>query len=173
MTTTGFATCDFNLWPQFSKGILLTLMFVGACAGSTAGGLKISRVVIMFKMGLREIKRMIHPRSVGSVKFEGKDVDEHTKNSITTYFAVYMMCFVGFFLLVLLDGNGFDFETNFTATAACFNNIGPGFGVVGPAGSFAEYTDFTKVILSFAMLFGRLEIFPLLIALIPSTWKKK
>ena len=172
MTTTGYATCDFNLWPQFSKGILFILMFIGACAGSTAGGLKISRVVIMLRMGLREIKRMIHPRSVGSVKFDGKDIDEHTKSSITTYFAVYMMCFMGFFLLLSLEG-AFDFETNFSAVAACFNNIGPALGKVGPAGSFAGYSDFSKAILSFAMLFGRLEIFPLLIALIPSTWKKK
>ena len=95
-----------------------------------------------------------------------------TKSSITTYFSVYMMCFIGFFLLLCLEGK-FDFETNFTAIAACFNNIGPGFGIVGPSGSFAEYSDFSKVVLSFAMLFGRLEIFPLLIALIPSTWKKK
>ena len=173
MTTTGYATTDFNLWPQLSKSLLLILMFIGACAGSTAGGLKISRIVILFKMGLREIKRMIHPRSVGSVKFEGKDVDDHTKRSVTTYFAVYMMCFFVIFLLVSFEGAPFDFEANFSAVTACFNNIGPGFGVVGPAGSFAEYSEFSKAVLSFAMLFGRLEIFPLLIALIPSTWKRK
>ena len=148
-------------------------MFIGACAGSTAGGLKVSRVVILFKMGLREIKRMIHPRSVGSIKFEGKDVDDHTKNSITAYFAVYMMCFFMIFLLLSFEGAPFDFESNFTAVAACFNNIGPGFGVVGPMGSYAAYSEFSKVLLSFAMLLGRLEIFPLLIAIIPSTWRRK
>ncbi len=173
MTTTGFATADFNVWPQFSKSILFVLMFIGACAGSTAGGLKVSRVVILFRMGLLEIKRMIHPRSVGSVKFEGKDVDEHTRSSITTYFSVYMMCLFIIFLLLSLEGEPFDLETNFSAVAACFNNIGPGFSIVGPMGSYALYSDFSKLLLSFAMLLGRLEIFPLLIALIPSTWKKK
>ncbi|MBQ7399273.1 MAG: TrkH family potassium uptake protein [Clostridia bacterium] len=173
MTTTGFATSDFNLWPNLSKTVLLILMFVGACAGSTAGGLKVSRVVILFKMGLREIKRMIHPRSVGSVKFEGKEVDEHTKSSITTYFAVYMMCFFAILFLLSFEKAPFDFETNFSAVAACFNNIGPGFGLVGPMGSYAQYSEFSKILLSFAMLFGRLEIFPLLIALIPSTWRRK
>ena len=173
MTTTGFATADFNLWPELSRSVLLILMFIGACAGSTAGGLKVSRIVILFKMGLREIKRMIHPRSVGSVKFEGKDVDEHTKNSITTYFAIYMMCFFMFFLLLSFEGEPFDFESNFSAVTACFNNIGPGFGVVGPMGSYALYSDFSKILLSFAMLLGRLEIFPIVIALIPSTWKRK
>ncbi len=173
MTTTGYSTFDFNTWPEFSKSILLILMFIGACAGSTAGGLKISRLIILFKMGLREIKRMIHPRSVGSIKFEGKDVDEHTKSSITTYFAVYMMCFFVIFLLLSLEGAPFDFETNFSAVTACFNNIGPGFGVVGPMGSYEQYSAFSKILLSFAMLFGRLEVFPLLIALIPSTWKRK
>ena len=151
----------------------MILMFIGACAGSTAGGLKVSRVVILFKMGLREIKRMIHPRSVGSVNFEGKEVDEHTKSSITTYFAVYMICFFTIFLLLSFEKAPFDFETNFSAVAACFNNIGPGFGIVGPMGSYAQYSDFSKIVLSFAMLFGRLEIFPLLIALIPSTWRRK
>ena len=173
MTTTGFATSDFNLWPNLSKTVLMILMFIGACAGSTAGGLKVSRVVILFKMGLREIKRMIHPRSVGSVNFEGKEVDEHTKSSITTYFAVYMICFFTIFLLLSFEKAPFDFETNFSAVAACFNNIGPGFGIVGPMGSYAQYSDFSKIVLSFAMLFGRLEIFPLLIALIPSTWRRK
>ena len=172
MTTTGFATTDFNLWPQLSKTLLLILMFIGACAGSTAGGLKVSRVVILFKMGLREIKRMIHPRSVGGVKFEGKDVDEHTKSSITTYFAVYMICFFVILFLLSFESAPFDFETNFSAVAACFNNIGPGFEIVGPMGNYAAFSAFSKVTLSFAMLFGRLEIFPLLIALIPSTWKK-
>lgn len=172
ITTTGFSTVDFVSWPSFSKAVLLILMFVGGCAGSTAGGLKISRAVILVKMGYREIKRMVHPRSVCSIKFEGKDVDDHTKHGITTYFGMYMIGIILTFLVISLDG--FDFETNFTTAVTCFNNVGPGLGkIVGPLGSFAEYSDFSKFILSFAMLFGRLEIFPLLIALIPSTWKKR
>ncbi len=170
ITTTGFATTDFNLWPGFSKAVLLILMFCGACAGSTAGGLKISRVIILFKMGLREIKRMIHPRSVASVKFEGRDVDDHIKSSITTYFGVYMFCILAIFLLLSLEP--YDFETNFTAVVTCFNNVGPGFNLVGPSGSFSIYSDFSKLLLCIALLLGRLEIFPLLIALIPSTWRR-
>lgn len=185
ITTAGFATTNFDLWPEFSKTILLILLFTGACAGSTAGGLKISRVIILFKMGVREVKRMIHPRSVGAVKCEGKEVDETTQSSIARYFAVYMLCFFVIFLLLSIDPypdiamkekaleNVSAFETNFTAAATCFNNVGPGFNLVGPMGSFAGYSDFSKFLLSFAMLFGRLEIFPLLIALIPSTWKRK
>ena len=172
ITTTGFATYDFTLWPSFSKAVLLILMFIGGCAGSTAGGLKVSRAVILFKMAGREIKRMIHPRSVCSIKFEGKDVDDHTKHSITTYFGVYM---IGIFLtFLILSLNGFDFETNFTAAVTCFNNVGPGISkLIGPMGSFAVFSDFSKLLLSFVMLFGRLEVFPLLIALNPSTWKKR
>lgn len=171
ITTTGYATTDFNLWPSFSKAILLIFLFTGACAGSTAGGLKISRVVLLFKMIAREVKTMIHPRAVATVKFEGKEVDKHTQNSVTTYFAVYILCIFVFFLIISLEP--FDFETNFTAAATCFNNVGPGFGMVGPAGSFAVYSDLSKVVLSLAMLMGRLEIFPILIALIPSTWTKR
>lgn len=170
VSTSGFATTDFNLWPDFSKALLLIVLFTGACAGSTAGGLKISRVILLFKMISKEIKRLIRPRSVSNIKFEGKDVDDHTQSSVTTYFAVYMICF--FIIFVIISLEPFGFETNFTAVAACFNNVGPGFGMVGPAGSFASYSDFSKLVLSLAMLMGRLEIFPLLIALIPSTWKK-
>lgn len=171
VTTTGYVTSDFNLWPDFSKAILFVLLFTGACAGSTAGGLKMSRLVIMTKMIRREITRMIHPRSVSSVKFEGKEVDESVQKSITTYFATYMM--VIFIIFLIISREPFGMGTNFTATVTCFNNVGPGFDMVGPSGSFAAYSDLSKVALSFAMLFGRLEIFPLLIALIPSTWKKK
>lgn len=170
ITTSGFSTADFNLWPSLSKAILLILMFFGGCAGSTAGGLKISRVVLLFKQILREIKHMLHPRAVTSVTCEGKPVDNQTLNSVAIYFAVYITCFVATFLLICIEP--FDFETNFTAVAATFNNVGPGFGAVGPLGSFAEYTYFSKTVFSFAMLFGRLEIFPLIIALSPSTWKK-
>ncbi len=170
ITTTGFATQDFDLWPTLSKTILLLLMFIGACAGSTGGGLKISRIVLLFKNIKREIKQMIHPRSVSTVKFESKRLEEKTVSSVGTYLAVYLMCFVVIFLLVSFEP--FSLETNFSAVAACFNNIGPGFDVVGPTQNFVQYSDFSKIILSFAMLLGRLEIYPLLIFMLPSLWKK-
>ncbi len=171
ITTTGFTTADFNLWPELSKTILITLMFVGGCAGSTAGGLKISRIVMMFKTIRREIKHLLHPRSVASVTFEGKRVDEETLSSTTNYFATYMFCF--FFILIILGFDKTDFVTDFSAVTACFNNVGPGLGAVGPTSSFAEYSNISKIVLSFAMLFGRLEIYPMIIALSPRTWIKK
>ena len=171
ITTTGYATADFNLWPQFSRSIIFVLLFTGACAGSTAGGLKLSRVIILFKMGIRETKRLVHPRSIGSVKFEGKDVDETTQNSIAKYFAVYMMCIFVIFILLSAGPETFGFETSFTAAVTCFNNVGPGFDLIGPMGSFNVFSDYSKILLSFCMLLGRLEIFPILIAIIPSTWK--
>lgn len=171
MTTTGYATADFNLWPNLSKGILVVLMCIGACAGSTAGGLKMSRVMLLMKMIRRELRHMMHPRSVGVVKFEGKKVDNQTLSSVNAYFAIYVVISAVIFLLLCFDG--FDLETNLTAMIACFNNIGPGLGRVGPAASFAGYSVFSKLVLSFAMLLGRLEIFPLLFAVIPSTWMKK
>ena len=171
VTTTGFSTADFNLWPGLSKGILLILMFIGGCAGSTAGGLKVSRFVMMIKMIRREFMKMIHPRSVSAVRIEGKKVDDTTLNGVNVYFALYMVIYFAVFLLLCLEP--FDFETNFTAVAACYNNIGPGFGAVGPMGSFSGYSAFSKIVLSATMLLGRLEIYPLLFALIPSTWTKK
>jgi len=170
MTTTGFSTVDFDLWPSLSKGLLLLLMCFGSCAGSTAGGLKISRVVIMFKMILGEIRRMLHPRAVTSVKFEGKAVDKQTLSSVTIYFVAYILFLVCAFLLICFEP--FGFESNVSAVIATFNNIGPGLGAVGPMGGFGGYTDFSKIVFSFAMLLGRLEIFPLVIALSPATWKK-
>ena len=171
VTTTGFRTADFKLWRGLSKGILLILMFIGGCAGSTAGGLKVSRVVMMIKMIRREFMKMIHPRSVSAVRIEGKKVDDTTLNGVNVYFALYMVIYFAVFLLLCLEP--FDFETNFTAVAACYNNIGPGFGAVGPMGSFSGYSAFSKIVLSATMLLGRLEIYPLLFALIPSTWTKK
>lgn len=171
ITTTGYSTTDFNLWPSFSKAVLLLLMFIGGCAGSTAGGLKVSRVVLLFKMIKRGILKMIHPRSVSSVKFEGRTVDDATARGIGVYFAIYMgLCAVVF---LALSFEPFDFETNFTAMATCVNNVGPGFGAVGPASSFALYSPISKIILSVAMLLGRLEIYPILLTLIPSVWVKK
>ena len=170
MTTAGFSTADFNLWPEMSKAILVFLMFIGASAGSTGGGLKVSRLMILFKSVKREVKKLLHPRSVSSVNFEGKSLEENTINGVTTYFAVYCICIVATFLLISFEP--FGFETNFTAAVACFNNIGPGLGLVGPMGSYADFSVVSKIVLSFAMLFGRLEVFPMLIALTPSSWKK-
>ena len=171
ITTTGYATTDFNLWPTLSKTVILILMFCGGCAGSTAGGLKISRVVMLFKTVLKEFKKALHPRSVGKIHFEGKPIEDSTISSVTTYFVIYMICFLGLFLLISFEN--FGFETNLSAVAACFNNIGPGFGAVGPVSNYNAYTDFSKIILSFAMLLGRLEIFPLIIMLSARTWRNK
>lgn len=171
ITTTGFSTVDFNLWPTLSKTVILILMFVGACAGSTGGGFKITRMVMLFKSIKQELKRMIHPRSVSVVQFEGKVLDKVTLNSVSTYLALYMVSLIAIILLISFEP--FNFETTFSAALSCFNNIGPGIGAVGPMGSFADYTGFSKIVLSFAMLLGRLEIYPLLIALTPSTWTKK
>ncbi len=170
ITTTGYATADFDLWPSFSKAILFSLMLLGACAGSTGGGFKVSRVIILFKKIGSEIKRLLHPRSVKTITFEGKRLDEQTINGVAIYLAIYIVCFILLFLAVSLDK--FDFETNFSAVSACFNNIGPGFGAVGPTGSFAGFSIFSKIILTFAMLLGRLEIFPLIIVAMPATWSK-
>ena len=170
MTTTGFATTDFNLWPSFSKAILLLLMSIGACAGSTAGGLKVSRVIILFRLIHREIRQLLHPRSVNTIKLDGKQLDETTLRSVSGYFAVYMLTTAMIFLLLSFEP--FDLETNLSATFACFNNIGPGFGAVGPVSNYAAYSPFSKIALSFAMLMGRLEIFPLVLSFLPGTWKK-
>lgn len=171
ITTTGYATTNFDLWPGLSKTVLFILMFIGGCAGSTAGGIKVSRIVMMVKMVFNELRFMVRPRSVNTVHFEGKTVDEQTQRSVANYFLIYILCYFAIFILICFEP--FGFESNFTAVAACFNNVGPGFGVVGPAGSFADYSAFSKVVLSFAMLLGRLEIFPLIIALTPRTWMRK
>ena len=171
VSTTGYATADFNLWPGLSKALLVLLMFVGGCAGSTGGGLKAARVVILIKSIGKELKRLLHPRSVKTVMSEGKRLDDETLNGVTSYFAVYTICIMAVF--ILLSFEPFDFETNFTASVACFNNIGPGLAGVGPASSFAEYSGFSKIVLSFAMLLGRLEVFPLLLGLNPLIWKKQ
>lgn len=171
ITTTGYATADFNLWPTLSKTILVILMFIGACAGSTAGGLKVSRVVLLFKTIGREFRKLLHPRSVNSVKFEGKTVDSATIGTVTTYFATYIFCLVTIFLVLSFEP--FDFETNATAAISCFNNVGPGLAGVGPAASYAEYSDLSKIVLSLAMLLGRLEIYPMLLVFMPSLWTKE
>lgn len=174
VSTTGYSTADFNMWPGLSKAILFCLMFIGGCAGSTAGGLKFSRVVIIFKMIKREFSQMLHPRSVGVVKVEGKKMERKTLVSVANYFALYIIIIAIVFLVLSLEtGKIFTFETNLSATVACFNNIGPGFDGVGPMSSYAAYSGISKITLSLAMLLGRLEIYPILIALSPSTWTKK
>lgn len=171
VSTTGYSTADFNLWPGVARSLLFVLMFVGGCAGSTAGGLKLSRVMLLFKMIKKELRHMLHPRSVNVIKFEGKKVDNPTLNSVGTYFALYIAGIMVTFLLICFEP--FDLETNLTAAISCFNNVGPGLSAIGPASSYAGYSDFSKIILSIAMLLGRLEIFPIWIALSPSTWSKK
>ena len=172
ITTTGYSTVDFNLWPQLSKTLVLVLMFSGACAGSTAGGLKISRTIMLFKQIKKELLHMLHPRSVSTVKMEGKKVETTTLNSVCVYFAFYIAIILLVFLLLSLEPN-FSIESNFSAAVSCVNNIGPGLDAVGPMSSYAAYSPFSKILLSFAMLFGRLEIYPILFALTPSTWTKK
>lgn len=171
ITTTGYSTADFALWPTFSKFIIIALMFIGGCAGSTAGGIKVSRVLLGFKSVVKDLKKLIHPRSVGTVRYEGKTLDQATSNGIASYFTVYFLLF--FVLLLVLSLEPYDFETIFTAAATCFNNVGPGLSLVGPYGNFGFFSTFSKYLLSLAMLFGRLEIYPMLLALTPSFWKKK
>lgn len=171
-STTGFSTADFNQWPELSKTLLVLLMFMGGCAGSTAGGLKVSRLVMLYKIVKRELRHLLHPRSVGAVRFEGKTVDNTTLISVANYFAIYAGLFVVFLLIVSFQP-GFNLQSNFTAVASCFNNIGPGLDLVGPASNFAAYKPVLKLVLSFAMLFGRLEIYPMLISMSPSTWLRK
>ena len=146
-------------------------MFIGACAGSTGGGIKVSRVVMLIKNCKRELQRMLHPRSVAVVRFEGKRVDNTTINAVSSYLAIYTLFFC---LIVFIIGiENFDLETNISAVAACFNNIGPGFGRVGAAMNYSEFSGLSKIVLSIAMLLGRLEIYPIILTLSPSTWSKK
>lgn len=171
LSTAGFSSADFNVWPGLSKAILMVLMFIGGCAGSTAGGVKVSRVIILFKSVRRELRRMIHPRSVSSLRLDGRNVDDQTISGVGTYFAFYIGIMMISFLLISFEP--FDFETRFSSVVACFNNVGPGFGAVGPMGSYADYSPFSKLVLSAAMLFGRLEIYPLIFVFSPSLWTKK
>jgi trk system potassium uptake protein TrkH len=145
-------------------------MFMGACAGSTAGGLKVSRVILFFKSCHAEFRHMLHPRSVNILRMEGKKVEKETQKGVVIYFTLYMLCFFGIYLFLSLDGK--DFETTFTAVAATINNIGPGFGQVGPASSFNIFSPFAKIVLSFSMLLGRLELWPILLTFHPGVWKR-
>lgn len=172
ITTTGFMNTDFNLWPQFSKSILLILMIVGACAGSTGGGVKVSRIIIIAKHMRIELKKIIHPRSVSNVKVDGKIVENNVIRSVSGYIMIYFMLILFSFLLISI--NGFDFETSITSVITCINNVGPGLGsLVGPIGSFSMFSDFSKIVLSIDMLLGRLEIFPILILFSPRIYKRR
>ena len=171
ITTTGYATTDFDLWPSFSKTILLALMVIGASAGSTGGGIKCIRVLLLFKILRRNIRQILNPQKVMVVRNNGKAVDEKVLTNTNAYLAAYVVIIIISTLLVSLDG--FGFETNLSAVLACFNNIGPGMAAVGPTCNFAAYSVFSKIILSINMLAGRLEIFPMLVLLSRSTWTRR
>lgn len=171
ITTTGFASCDFNCWPQFSKTLLFVLMFIGACAGSTGGGVKISRYIIMIRQIKNTISHMLHPRSVKLVKLDDKSLDNSVISEVFVFFAVYIMIYL--FCLTIVSLDGFDFETTATAVASCLGNVGPAFGLAGPMGNYAMFSPLSKIILTLAMLFGRLEIFPMFIALLPFFYQRK
>lgn len=171
ITTTGFATTDFNFWPSFSKVILVMLMFCGACAGSTGGGLKVSRVVILIKSVKREIYGTIFPRRIKQIRFDGKVVSEKRSHSIAVYLSAFLAVFVISLIIVSIDG--FSFESNFTAVATTINNVGPGLDMVGPMGNFSAYSPLSKLVLTFDMLAGRLEIFPMLILMSPVLWRER
>lgn len=171
ISTSGFATTDFNLWPQFSKTIILLLMVVGACAGSTGGGIKISRLILFVKTSIREVKHIFYPQAINVVRLDKKRVEDETLNNLYGYGVAYAAILGLSILLISLDN--FDFATNFSSALTCLNNVGPGLGVTGPTGSFAGYSLLSKVVLSFNMLVGRLEIFPFLILFSPSLWRRK
>lgn len=170
ITTTGFSTVDFNQWPELSRLILVLLMIVGACAGSTGGGVKVSRLVILVKALTSEVRKLLHPRSVKILTMDGKQISRETVQDVQSYMVLYAIITVASMLLVSLDN--LDLVTTVTAVEATLNNIGPGLGLVGPTGSFAVFSPLSKIVLTLDMLFGRLELFPMLILLTPSTWRK-
>ena len=171
MTTTGYGTVDFEQWPAFSKAILLSLMFIGASAGSTGGGLKVSRVLLLMKSIRRTIRKALHPRRVQPVYMDGRAVSEEVCDNVNAYLAIYCVILVLSFVIISVDG--FSIGTNFSAVASCFNNIGPGFELVGATQNFSIYSDLSKIVLSLDMLLGRLEIFPLLLLFSPDTWSRR
>ena len=170
MSTTGFATVDFDAWPQLTRLMMILLMFTGACAGSTGGGLKVSRLMLLFKEARKEFHMLIHPQSVRPIKLEGKVVDHSVMRSASNYLVIYIMIFVVAFVIVSIDG--YDFTTNFSAVTATFNNIGPGLGMVGPTLNYNIYSVRAKLVLTFCMLAGRLELLPMMMLLYPKTWTK-
>jgi trk system potassium uptake protein TrkH len=170
ITTTGFSSCDFDLWPTLAKEVLVLLMFVGACAGSTGGGIKVSRFLLLGKTLGKELKQALHPQVVAPVRMDGKLVNHETIRTTNVFLAAYIFIFAASFMLVSLDG--FDMVTNFTSVAATLNNIGPGLNQVGPMMNFGAYSNFAKLVLIFDMLAGRLEIFPMLVLFLPDAWRR-
>lgn len=170
ITTTGYATTDFNLWPEVPKTILVLLMFVGACAGSTGGGIKVSRLVILLKTVKKELHTLLHPRSLKKLQMDGHLLEHETVRATNVFIMAYVLIFVLSVLLVGFDGH--DLITNFTGVAATLNNIGPGLELVGPTQNFSIFSNGAKLVLIFDMLAGRLEIFPLLLLFVRDTWKK-
>ena len=171
MTTTGYATTDFNMWADMPKAIMVLVMFIGACAGSTGGGVKVSRLIIYFKEIRRELQSYIHPTAVKSIRLGGKAVSKETLRTTNVFLMAYIFIFVGSFVIVCFDG--FDLVTSFTAVTATINNIGPGLNMVGPTGNYSAFNLLSKWVLIFDMIAGRLEVFPVLITLSLSTWRKK
>ena len=171
ITTTGYATTDFDLWPALSKTLLVTLMFIGARAGSTSGGIKVSRILILLKTIRKELSLIIHPRQVKKIRMDGHPVDHETLRSANVFLVVYFVLLLTSMLLISVDE--FDFSTNFTSVVTVLNNIGPGLNLVGPTQNFSIFSPFSKFVLMFDMLAGRLELFPMMILLMPSTWKRK
>ena len=170
ITTTGFSSCDFDLWPTLSKEILVMLMFIGACAGSTGGGIKVSRFLILGKTLAKELKTALHPQVVAPARMDGKLINHETIRTTNVFVAAYIFIFAASFFLISL--NGFDMVTNFTAVAATLNNIGPGLEMAGPMQNFGCFADPAKLVLIFDMLAGRLEIFPMLVLFMPDTWRR-
>ena len=170
VSTTGFATEDFNLWPTLSKTILVLLMFMGACAGSTGGGMKVSRFIILGKSASNEMRKTLHPKQVKALTMDGRVVEQEVVNSVYSYVIAFICVFIISLLIISLDGESL--VTNFTAVTATINNIGPGLEAVGPAGTFANFSWWSKLVFIFDMLVGRLEIFPMLLLFAPSTWRK-
>lgn len=171
ITTTGFITADYNLWPELSKCVLLMVMVIGACAGSTGGGIKVSRFLILLKSINRELKLMIHPKSVTIVKVNRKRIKDETMRGVYVYFIAYVLVIIVSVLLISI--NNYNFETTFTSVLTTINNVGPGLGLVGPVENFAKFSGFSKIVLSIDMLIGRLEVFPFLMLFSPTLWSKK
>lgn len=171
ITTTGYATTDFDLWPSMSKTVIVILMFIGACAGSTGGGMKVSRLVILFKTIKKELSLIVHPREIRKIRIDGHVIEHSTLRATNVFLVIYFILLLGTTLLISVDE--FDFTTNFTAVVSTLNNIGPGLNQVGPTQNFSIYSAFSKFVLMFNMLAGRLELFPMMILLLPSTWKRK
>ncbi len=170
ISTTGFATENFDTWPAFSKTILVMCMFVGACAGSTGGGIKVSRFLILFKGVRHETQRMLHPKQVKKITMDGKVVDHEVVRGVTNYVFAFLAIFIASLLIISIDGQ--DLITNFTAVTATINNIGPGLSAVGPIGNYGDFSILSKIVFIFNMLIGRLEIFPMLLLFAPATWRK-